>query len=280
MTYLELRVQEKKLISKEISKLKDDEELLLVAFGITNPLSIADMTKDWGTNDTAIKAVGRGVTSSSKIRPMDYGGCLTLLKIVHQDKEVYGKVLAEIDLVMPMGLCFDDKNDQLLVGSAFGIFTIKDGCIKTILHHKLFSQVHGISKGKEGFFASCTNTDSIVHFNISENDEVQELWRWVAPDNGYEFDTRGNKRTIYPNKDYSQIDEGGTRTHTTHVNSVLEYSDQAVLATLFHQDELVMIDKINGSTRVILGNMTNLHHIKGTPDGGFIFSAERYKLFR
>lgn len=99
MSFLELRDLQKKFVSNELSALKQDEELLLVAYGITNPLSIAQMQVDWETSNSKTKAVGRDGQSTKKIRPIDFGGALTLIKI-NCDNSSDIKVLAELDIVM------------------------------------------------------------------------------------------------------------------------------------------------------------------------------------
>lgn len=269
-----LSYPQKKYIDHELVNIDDNDELLLVAFGITNPLSISLMQKDWLTSDLPNKALGRDDKSTKKIRPKDFGGCITLIKIDRLTK--IPTILAEIDILMPMGLCFCDKTSELLVGSAFGILTVKGGNTIRNLKHNLFSQVHGISKAKKGFIAACTNTDSIVQFEVNSEDEyVSEIWKWLATDNGYDLDTKGKERKIDPSNDYQFVDEGGTRSHSTHLNSATEYSDDSILTTLFHQDELLMIDKKTKNSEAVLSNMTNLHHIKKNPSGGYMFSATR-----
>jgi hypothetical protein len=274
MSFLELRDTQKKFVSKDLMKLNPDEELLLIAFGITNPLSISRMQDDWKKSDSKEKAVGRDASSTKKIRPIDFGGTLTLIRLNKTDPTEV-QTLCEMDILMPMGLCFDEDHQQLLVGSAFGIFTVKEGSIINNLKHNLFSQVHGISKTSRGFIAACTNTDSVVEFEIKKGDQVKEIWKWIAPQNGYTLDTRGNTRVIDPQKNYQFLDEGGTRTHTTHVNSVIEYNNTDVLITLFHQDQLIKVDRLTNEKCIIFSGMTNLHHIKKDPAGDFFFSATR-----
>jgi|GEM_PF-1583434 len=272
MNYLELRSVEKKYISKDIQNIGDDESFLLIGFGITNPLSIEKMSDDWEKSDSKTKALGRTESASKKIRPLDFGGSISLLRISNKKPEL----LVDWDVLTPMGLCVNKDGNKLLVGSSFGIFEIYNGEIKRNLEHNLFSQVHGISKSTNGYIAACTNTDSIVEFSINDDsNKVTELWNWIASEKGFNKDTKGNDRTIDHSKNYQFLDEGGTRSHSTHLNSAIEYNDNHILTTLFHQDQLIKIDKKDGSYEVILDNITNPHHIKKDSTGGYLVSATR-----
>lgn len=100
------------------------------------------------------------------------------------------------------------------------------------------------------------------------------LWDWLATEHGFTVAPTGELIRIDRNKDYSTAGDIGTRHHTTHINSVEDFDDNHVLATLFHQDELILIDKRTGDFRIVFNDLSNPHGIYKYNDG-FMVSDTR-----
>jgi len=188
------------------------------------------------------------------------------------DTHTSPKILAEMDVMTPMGLYFNTPTKELFVGSAYSIISIKNGTISRTLDNNLFSQIHGISSSPLGIYVACSNTDAIVEVDPSKPNE--NLWDWIATEHGFNITKKGEKRTISRDINYQKTEDNATLNHTTHVNSVESFDDNNILATLFHQNSLVMINKKTFELKYILRDIINphaIHHIKN----GFIVSDTR-----
>ena len=262
------KILPKLYVSEKLSKLSSKKKLLLIAFGFTNKSGIQRLKEMWASVDRNKKAVGRDKNDTEKLGPIDMGGAITLVDLNISNHDSF-EVLAEIDVMTPMGLHYFSETSQLLVGSAYSVKAIKGGKIVKDLRNNLFSQVHVISKTKRGVLAACTNTDAIVEFHPQKSSK--SLWSWLATENGFDINPKGAHRIIDRKINYQSREDYGTRNHTTHVNSALEYDDEHVLATLFHQSFLVKISKKDGTCEVIFDKLINPHGIHRTKNG-FILS--------
>ncbi len=113
------------------------------------------------------------------------------------------KIIKRIDVRTPMGLFYDKKRNVLLAGSDHYISLISGGKVVGIVNNNLFNCIH-----------------------------------WLAAENGYNKDPFDKVRVV----NRGVIHQGAeycTSQHTTHVNSVVEFKPNQLLATLFHQGLLV-----------------------------------------
>jgi len=268
---IDFRQLNKIFVSEEIDGYESGIELLLIGYGFTDKYGIKMLKEMWKTVDLDEEAIGRDKKMTMRLCPADMGGCITLLDITPR-RQLKVRILAEMNVVTPMGLCYDDMNNQLLVGGAKSVLTIKGGKLKDSLRNNLFSQVHVISKTSKGYICANTNTDSIVEFD--PRNSTDSIWEWLATENGFLENRKGVQRKISREINYQIREDYGTMNHTTHINSVLEYREDRVLATLFHQGQLILINKKDGSHVVVFDGMKNPHGVHKTSDG-YIVSDTR-----
>jgi hypothetical protein len=256
-------------VSEEILKLSDDCRLLLVGFGATNPDAIAKLEALWAKKSSNKNwRIGRSEEDTLAIKAEEFGGAITLVDLDNST------VLADIYASVPVGLAFDDKREQLYVSSEFNVRCFRKGMFIKELNNNLFNCVQIIKQSRysDSLYVVCTGVDAIVQIN--PNFPEKKLFTWLATENGYPFDADGNKRIINPDKSYQFLDVGGTRRHTTHVNCVEELDKDTLLATLFHQGELIKINKKTLETTVVINGLRSPHGIHKIKDG-YIVSNTR-----
>lgn len=115
----------------------------------------------------------------------------------------------------------------------------------------------------------CTATDSIVEIDPDNPSVI--LWDWLATEHGFTQAPNGQEIVIDRTISYKDIEGDGTRSHTTHINCVEEFDEDHLLATLFHQDALIKINKKTGNYEYIMKGFVNPHGIHRINDG-FILS--------
>lgn len=125
----------------------------------------------------------------------------------------------------------------------------------------LLNAVHWLVRSQAGWLIVSSGIDLILE--VDEKGAV--LWTWWAVDNGYERDALGRVRHLNRHADHRGVDYG-TLTNVTHVNAVAELDDGSILATLFHQGQLVRIHR-DGSTEVVLSELQHPHAVRLLPDG-------------
>lgn len=148
--------------------------------------------------------------------------------------------------------------------------------VKT-LSHPYLNDVHSISvTSKDTLLVTSTGIDAILEFGS----DGTVLWSWFATKNGYATDQLGNERALILENTDHRKNVYPTLTHTTHVNSVIEapFSDTHVLATLFHQGEVVRIDKQTGKTEVLLDNLQSPHGLKRINEGFIVSNTRQGKV--
>jgi len=115
-----------------------------------------------------------------------------------------------------------------------------------------------------------TSSDTDMIAEINSRGEI--LWSWWAPEHGYDvLPGAGGKTKFFKGKDQREY-VSISQEHTTHVNSAIYYEDSndVILATFFHQGQLVKIQKSTGEVEVILSGFKNPHSIRkrAENDGG------------
>lgn len=274
---LDFRNLNKIWISEKMKLISNKDIFLLVTYTFTNSFSINKLMKTWKLIHSRGES-GRNRELTSKLKPEDLGGAIGIY-LIKRKKDIDFEPIVEIDISTPMGSCFNEETGELLVGSSYGIFVIKKGNVTRILEHNLFSQVHGISKTKHGFLAACSNTDSLVEFTFNnKTNKVNELWSWLAIENGYNITPKGLIRKINKNYNYQYKQEVGTIGQSTHINSAIEIDEKNILATLFHQGMLIAINKETKESKIILKNLKNPHHIKKIKKGYYVSDTGNNKL--
>lgn len=130
------------------------------------------------------------------------------------------------------------------------------------------NDLHSITLTHGGFIVSSSGTDKILGFSF---DGIPS-WSWWAGDHGY-----GDPAKLeLPPKSDARLFEIGTSAQLTHLNSALPAhldGEDIVLSTLFHQGQLVAIDRSTGHVRVLFRGINRPHAIRRREQGGWSVCA-------
>ncbi|MBL6448391.1 hypothetical protein JMN32_18905 [Fulvivirga sp. 29W222] len=227
---------------------------LLLAFGFSNSEGIKKIKKQWKALNGK---VGRGRTETGKVSSEELGGVVSAIQVDMSTGDIYN--LKHIDITCPMGLLI--HGNELFIASEYYIQAFAGGEKTYRINNPFFNGLHAMKKSQVGnsFYVTCTNIDTLVEICL---DGKGIKWRWSAPEYGYNTNKLGEKVFIDENRLY-QYDEtfSSTLTHTTHVNCIEEYSPDEILATLFHQGEVILINKNTRKITSILKGLTCPHGI-------------------
>lgn len=121
----------------------------------------------------------------------------------------------------------------------------------------LFNALHSLSRTQNGYLVASTGLDLLVEFNR----EGDILWQWWATDHGFEHTPVGQLREIDKAADHRTI-KYGTLSQTTHVNSATELPDGRILASLFHQGTVIVIERKTGRWQTVLEGLDHPHAVR------------------
>jgi hypothetical protein len=180
---------------------------------------------------------------------------------------VYARILDS-----PAGFTFTE--DQVFINSMHGSrvqvldshFDLVD-----ILATPLMNDLHSITQSAGGFLITSCGTDSVLEVTP----EGESLWTWLACEHGFRQTPRGQAARIDRRHDYRSVPVD-TRDQSTHCNSALatERDGQLViLVTLFHQGQLIAIDKRTGKHTALVHGMQSPHGIRRRANGWVISEA-------
>jgi hypothetical protein len=185
-------------------------------------------------------------------KPSNLGGLLGLL-----DDE--GRLLKKLPLTMPAGMV-SSGNGHILVASRSAIYKVApdlSAVSPQTLSAPTFNALHSLSRTRRGFLVASTGLDLLLEFDRKGD----ILWEWWATDHGFQRTPMGRERLLDKAADHRNIDYG-TLTHTTHINSAVERPDGSILATLFHQGMVVLIDRCSGQWRPVLQELDHVHAVR------------------
>lgn len=186
---------------------------------------------------------------------------------------VTGELVYSRLLDSPAGLAFTD--DHIFVNSMHGsrILVLDSSFdLVDVLATPLMNDLHSITPSANGFLITSCGTDSVLEMTP----EGEPLWTWLACERGFRQTPRGKSIRIDRRHDYrsTPID---TRDQSTHCNSAIAAElggRDVVLVTLFHQGQLIAIDKRTGKHSALVHGMRNPHSIRPRA-GGWVLSEAR-----
>lgn len=256
-----------------------NKELLIVGFAITNPVALRKIKKLWAKQKKMIKCknvLGRSKKDTVNLTSKDMGGEVVLL----DPDNINGPVLGVIKIRTPMGLYYDKSCKTLFTGSDHWVFGLSKGKIAKTLNNQYFNCIHGLAESLDNkkLWVVSTGIDAIVKIDIHHPEKT--LSSWFATENGYNISANGNVRYIDRNKNHQGINGYSTPEHTTHVNSVLEYKRNKLLATFFHQGELVEINIKTSETKTILKGLKQPHNIRQASFGYIISDTNNQRVVK
>ncbi|HEY0755836.1 MAG TPA: hypothetical protein VGD98_17890 [Ktedonobacteraceae bacterium] len=163
-----------------------------------------------------------------------------------------------VGLDLPAGMV-DSENGVLVTsfGSIHEINSQTGEVQQDIVSLPLFNALHSISRSRRGYLVASTGVDLLVEFNLAG----EVLWTWWATEHGFARTPTGEVRELDKSAD-QRVQKYGTLKQTTHVNSVAELPDGRILATLFHQGTVIMIDRASGTWQTILEGLDHPHAVR------------------
>ena len=181
----------------------------------------------------------------------DVGGALCLI-------EDMGCSQKTVELSMAAGMVASEKG---VFVTAFGSVHEVDADLgsvrQNVVSSPLFNALHSISRTQRGYLVASTGLDLVLEFN--RDGEI--LWSWWATDHGFELTPTGRPRVLDKSADHRTL-KYGTLSQTTHVNSVAELPDGRILASLFHQGRVIIIDRETGTWQTVLEGLDHPHAVR------------------
>jgi hypothetical protein len=193
---------------------------------------------------------------------------LTVLGSYEKPKEDLGGVLCLLDDMGSSQKTIDLKMAAGMVASEQGVFVTTFSSVhevdanlgsvyQDVVSSPLFNALHSISRTQRGYLVASTGLDLLLEFN--QNGEI--LWSWWATDHGFTLTPTGQPRILDKSADHRTV-KYGTLSQTTHVNSAAELPDSRILASLFHQGSVIVIDRETGAWQVVLEGLDHPHAVR------------------
>ncbi|HZO75266.1 MAG TPA: hypothetical protein VFB60_23870 [Ktedonobacteraceae bacterium] len=181
----------------------------------------------------------------------DLGGLLCLI-------DNLGCTQKTIDLAMAAGMV-ESEHGMLITAfdRIYEVDTRLDTIRPGVITSPLFNALHSISRTRHGYLVASTGLDLLLEFDR----QGEILWSWWATDHGFELTPTGQRRELDKSADHRTI-KYGTLSQTTHVNSVAELPDGRILASLFHQGMVIVINRDTGAWLPVLENLDHPHSIR------------------
>lgn len=170
---------------------------------------------------------------------------------------------------------FSVAQDVLYVNSMYGnrvVVLDADLEVAGTLSLPLFSDLHSIRADPSGLLITSSGTDAILEVSLAGD----VTWSWLATEHGYCSAPDGPARRTDRHADYRSRPIETTR-QATHCNSAVAATiggRDAIVATLFHQGEVIAIDRATGAPRTVLEGLQHPHSIRPHP-GGWLVSDSR-----
>lgn len=189
-----------------------------------------------------------------------FGGRLVLLDWTE------GKVVADIGVPGASGVAVGDGVIYASSWTENSVRILRRGHPHTCLSHSSFNHLHTVElTDNQTLLIASAGADVIVELSSSR----ELLWHWYGPEHGFRRHDSVAER-FDPSADYRGI-RTSTSERAMHVTCALPVGDDCVLASLFHQGQVIAIDRCSGVARVLLDGLVRPHGIHRYADG-FIVS--------
>lgn len=171
------------------------------------------------------------------------------------------QVVRSADIVLATGFC--QLGDEIVVCS-YGSLEFLDAALSPVrsLSHPLFCNLHSVTAHPNGLVVAASGIDSLLL--VTPDGEVSMFWDGL--DNGYHRLPDGSRRQLDLAADHRAAYYRTTE-QTTHINGTTYWPERdSVLATLFHQGQLIEIDRA-GRTEVLVDGLAAPHSPRIREDG-------------
>jgi len=181
----------------------------------------------------------------------DLGGLLCLIEDMGCSQQTIG-------LHMAAGMVASEKGVFVTsFGSVHEVDADLSSLHENVVSSPLFNALHSISRTRQGYLVASTGLDLLLEFNRSG----EALWSWWATDHGFELTPSGRPRIVDKTADHRTI-KYGTLSQTTHVNAAAELPDGRILASLFHQGMVIVIERETGAWQPVLEGLDHPHAVR------------------
>jgi hypothetical protein len=131
------------------------------------------------------------------------------------------------------------------------------------LTHPWFNYLHSVDVTPDNtYLLTSAGSDLIVEITP----EGQVVWEWFGPEHGYDRQPDGAPTFFDRAADYRTM-RRSTAEQSMHVNSAISLDGDTVLATLFHQGQLILIDRKTGKSSILLDGLSRPHGIHRRNEG-------------
>jgi hypothetical protein len=183
-----------------------------------------------------------------------------------------GRIVFSRVLDTPSGFSLD--TERLYVNSMYGnrVMVLDENLdIIGSLSTSLMSDMHSLAISPLGLLVTCSGSDAIIE--VSTDGEL--LWDWLATENGFDRTPDGNARQVQRDVDHrsSPVE---THLQTTHCNSAVPDpcgAAEFVVASLFHQGQVLQIDRATGTAKVVVRDLSCPHNLRRHSDGWVISNS-------
>ncbi len=173
-----------------------------------------------------------------------------------------GIITVQLDAPMPAGMIRTENGLMFAGRTAIHSTSLALDTIETnVLTSPLFNALHTIRASQRGYLVTSTGLDLILE--IAPDGHI--LWQWWAVDHGLNTTPFGHCRTIDRTLDHRGR-EYGTLMQTTHVNSAVELPTGQIVATLFHQGAVILIEREDGRWRPLIEELPCVHGVRRVDD--------------
>lgn len=172
-----------------------------------------------------------------------------------------GSVVAAYRMASPSGIVF--SRECLVVNSMMGNTITAfnpDLSIAWRISHPLLCDLHSIVDSSGGYLITSSGVDGALEFTPGG----KLIWSWLAPEHGYSRTNAGGVRRINPLRHYG-LQTPVTETQSTHCNSavVVEPGSRGTVAmSLFHQGEVILIDRRSGRSKSVIQGLMHPHSLR------------------
>jgi hypothetical protein len=178
-----------------------------------------------------------------------------------------GEVIASKPVLGASGLAVRDRTIVCASWIEPAVRVFHDGEEVATIAHRWLNYLHSVDFcSPESILLASAGSDLIAEFTF--NGDV--IWHWFGPEHGYGRCPDGRSAFFDRAGDYSRL-RTSTAEHAMHVTSAIGAAGNTVLATLFHQGELIAIDRASGAAKVLLSGLAKPHGVHRRA-GGFLLS--------
>lgn len=170
----------------------------------------------------------------------------------------HGQPQRALELLSPAGMIRSTQG--VFVASASTIHEVSSDLStlkQDVVSLQSFNVLHSLARTQRGYLVASSGVDVLAEFD----EDGQLLWDWWAVEHGLEMTPTGERRVLERDMDHRHL-KYGTLEQSTHVNSAAELPDGRILATLFHQGMVIVIERANGTWRPVLEGLDHPHAVR------------------